>query len=66
MSHDHLQNLTSRLARATARRDASTSQHEREYRSILVAQAAREVANELAFLGLEEHPDDTLLQEIFA
>jgi hypothetical protein len=66
---NHLVALQSRLSREKARLAAARSPKEIQTRTVWVAQAEREVAAELRFLGLPDAPvniDEILDDDIFA
>jgi hypothetical protein len=62
----HLDAIQARLHRERARLAAATTQKDRTFRTVQIAQAEKEMAAEMKFLGIEDAPqsdmtDDDLL-----
>lgn len=60
METTHLQALRVRLSRERDRLSAAKTSREREARTVWVAQAEKELADELALLGLTDPPAEEM------
>jgi len=69
MSFEHLNALRLRLSHEKVRLSKAKTDREKELRTVWVAQCEKEIAGELAFLGIKEEllpemTDDEILNEL--